>query len=44
MVKLVTKKASSEARQRADKIIRDVHKKLGKEYKFLAMSQQTVDK
>lgn len=34
MVKLVTKKASSEARQRADKIIRDVHKKLGKEYKF----------
>ena len=34
MVKLVTRKASSEARQRADKIIRDVHKKLGKEYKF----------
>ncbi len=34
MIKLVTKKASSEARQRADKIIRDVHKKLGKEYKF----------
>lgn len=34
MVKLVTKKASSEARQRADKIIRDVHKLLKKEYKF----------
>ncbi len=34
MVKLITRKASSEARQRADKIIRDVHKKLGKEYKF----------
>ena len=34
IVKLVTRKASSEARQRADKIIRDVHKKLGKEYKF----------
>ena len=33
-MKLVTRKASSEARQRADKIIRDVHKKLGKEYKF----------
>lgn len=34
MVKLVTKNASSEARQRADKIIRDVHKLLGKTYKF----------
>lgn len=34
MVKLVTKKASSEARQRADRIIRDVHKLLGKEYRF----------
>ena len=34
MVKLVTKKASSEARQRADRIIRDIHKLLGKEYRF----------
>lgn len=34
MVKLVTKKASSEARQRAHKIINDVHKKLKKEYVF----------
>lgn len=34
MVKLVTKKASSEARQRADRIIHDVRKMLGKEYIF----------
>ena len=34
MVKLITKKSSSEARQRADKLIRDVHKLLGKEYIF----------
>ena len=34
MVKLVTKKASSEARQRADRIIHDVRKLLEKEYKF----------
>lgn len=34
MVKLITKKASSEARRRADKIIRDIHKLLGKEYIF----------
>lgn len=34
MVKLVTKKASSEARQRADRIIHDVRKLLGKEYIF----------
>lgn len=34
IVKLITRKASSEARQRADRIIRDVHKLLGKEYRF----------
>ena len=34
MVKIVTKKASSEARQRADRIIHDVRKLLGKEYIF----------
>ena len=34
MFKLVTKKASSEARQRADRIIHDVRKLLGKEYIF----------
>lgn len=34
IVKLITRKASSEARQRADRIIRDVHKLLGKEYIF----------
>lgn len=34
MVKLVTKKASSEARQRADRIIHDVRKRLEKEYIF----------
>lgn len=34
MVKLVTKKASSEARQRADRIIHDVRKLLEKEYIF----------
>lgn len=34
MIKLITRKNSSEARQRADKIIHDVHKKLGKEYVF----------
>lgn len=34
IVKLITRKASSEARQRADRIIRDVHKQLGKEYRF----------
>ena len=33
MVKLVTKKASSEARQRADRIIHDVRKLLEKEYR-----------
>lgn len=36
IVKLITRKASSEARQRADRIIRDVHKLLGKEYRFFA--------
>ena len=34
IVKLITRKASSEARQRADRIIRDVHKQLGKKYSF----------
>ena len=33
-MKLITRKASSEARQRADRIICDVHKLLGKEYIF----------
>lgn len=37
MVKLITKKSSSEARQRADKLIRDVHKLLGKEYIFFVV-------
>lgn len=36
IVKLITRKASSEARQRADRMIRDVHKLLGKEYRFFA--------
>ena len=36
IVKLITRKASSEARQRADRIIHDVHKQLGKEYRFFA--------